>query len=143
MEQEISQFLLPKTSPKPRSQMPYFSFCQPRVSRQEPQSYRSEPRTPGSNFLKLSTAQAWGAFKNGEASHIIFPYPTPTLPYPTLPYTTLPNPTLPFPTLPFHSLPYPTLSYPRSQVSYHIVATLACRKFSVQTITLRKLQYAR
>ena len=33
--------------------------------------------------IKLSTAPAWVLFKNGEASHII--YPTPTLPYPTQP----------------------------------------------------------
>ena len=39
--------------------------------------------------MKLSTAQAWGPFKNGEASHIIYPTPTPT---PTLLFT-LPDPT--------------------------------------------------
>ena len=39
---------------------------------------------------KLRTAQARGAVKNGEASHIIDPTPTPT------------------PTLPDHTLPYPS-----------------------------------
>jgi len=33
--------------------------------------------------MKLSTAQAWSPFLNGEASHIIHPASTPTRPYPT------------------------------------------------------------
>jgi hypothetical protein len=31
--------------------------------------------------MKLSTAEDWGAFKDGEASHMIYPTPTPTLPF--------------------------------------------------------------
>ena len=38
--------------------------------------------------VKLSTAQAWGPFQNGEAGHMIYPTPI------SYPYPTLPNPRL-------------------------------------------------
>jgi len=46
--------------------------------------------------MQSSTAQAWGPFETGEASHISYPTPSPTpiLPYPTLPYPTPPHPNI-------------------------------------------------
>ena len=43
-----------------------------------PNTSRASSRNDTATCMELSTAQAWGPFENGEASHIIYPTPTPT-----------------------------------------------------------------